>query len=142
MVKNVRFLWSDLTVTVCFAPSRYSLQTWNADTIAMTVKSDHKNLTFFTTTKVLTRRQARWAETLAQYDFRIEHSKGTENSQADAFLSFVSIQPVLLIWCRVHSLVVCSKRRLGCSLSLCSVRFCNRIVSRRSHAHRDGQVRP
>lgn len=50
----------------------------------VTVKSDHKNLTFFTTTKVLTRRQARWAETLAQYDFRIEHCKGTENSQADA----------------------------------------------------------
>jgi transposase InsO family protein len=50
----------------------------------VTVKSDHKNLTFFTTTKVLTRRQARWAETLAQYDFKIEHCKGTENSQADA----------------------------------------------------------
>ena len=50
----------------------------------VTVRTDHKNLTFFTTTKVLTRRQARWAETLAQYDFRIEHCKGTENSQADA----------------------------------------------------------
>jgi transposase InsO family protein len=50
----------------------------------VTVRSDHKNLTFFTTTKVLTRRQARWAETLAQYDYKIEHCKGTENSQADA----------------------------------------------------------
>jgi hypothetical protein len=28
------------------------------------VKTDHKNLTFFLTTKELTRRQARWAETL------------------------------------------------------------------------------
>jgi hypothetical protein len=28
------------------------------------MKIDHKNLTFFTTTKELTRRQARWAETL------------------------------------------------------------------------------
>jgi hypothetical protein len=28
------------------------------------VKTDHKNLTFFTTTKELTRRQARWAKTL------------------------------------------------------------------------------
>ena len=48
------------------------------------VKSDHKNLTFFTTTKELTRRQARWAETLSQYDYRIEHCDGRANSQADA----------------------------------------------------------
>jgi hypothetical protein len=48
------------------------------------VKSDHKNLTFFTSTKELTRRQARWAETLARYDYRIEHCPGTANSQADA----------------------------------------------------------
>ncbi|KAJ5919015.1 Retrotransposon polyprotein [Penicillium verhagenii] len=48
------------------------------------VKSDHMNLTFFTTTKTLTRRQARWAETLSQYDYRIEHCEGRTNSQADA----------------------------------------------------------
>lgn len=48
------------------------------------VRSDHKNLTFFTTTKELTRRQARWAETLSQYDYRIEHCDGRANSQADA----------------------------------------------------------
>lgn len=48
------------------------------------VKTDHKNLTYFTTTKELTRRQARWSEVLSQYDFKIVHCKGTENSQADA----------------------------------------------------------
>lgn len=48
------------------------------------VISDHKNLTYFTTTKVLTRRQARWAEILANYDFVIKHCKGNENGQADA----------------------------------------------------------
>ncbi|KAI9038427.1 reverse transcriptase/ribonuclease H family protein [Aspergillus affinis] len=48
------------------------------------VKTDYKNLTFFTTTKELTRRQARWSEKLSQFDFRIEHCKGTENGQADA----------------------------------------------------------
>lgn len=50
----------------------------------VTVRTDHHNLTFFTTTKKLTRRQARWAETLAQYDFKIVHCKGTENAVADA----------------------------------------------------------
>jgi hypothetical protein len=48
------------------------------------MKTDHKNLTFFMTTKELTRRQARWAETLLQFDFKIVHCKGTENGQADA----------------------------------------------------------
>lgn len=50
----------------------------------VTVRTDHHNLTFFTTTKKLTRRQARWAETLSQYDFRIVQCKGTENAVADA----------------------------------------------------------
>jgi transposase InsO family protein len=48
------------------------------------VKTDHKNLTYFTTTKELTRRQARWSEILSQYDFRIIHCSGPENGQADA----------------------------------------------------------
>jgi transposase InsO family protein len=48
------------------------------------VRTDHKNLTYFTTTKELNRRQIRWAETLATYNFRISYVKGTENARADA----------------------------------------------------------
>jgi hypothetical protein len=48
------------------------------------VKSDHKNLRNFMTTKELNARQARWAEELAMYDFKIEHIKGKENKVADA----------------------------------------------------------
>lgn len=50
----------------------------------VTVYTDHKNLLYFTTTKVLNRRQVRWAETLATYNFRILYRKGSENTQADA----------------------------------------------------------
>jgi hypothetical protein len=64
---------------------------------------DHKNLTFFTTTKELTRRQARWAEILSQFDFKIVHCKGTENGQADALsrrldyeIQGKTIEPVIL----------------------------------------------
>ncbi|KAE8553813.1 hypothetical protein EYB25_002351 [Talaromyces marneffei] len=46
--------------------------------------TDHKNLTYFTTTKVLTRRQARWSELLGNYWFTIEHCKGKDNERADA----------------------------------------------------------
>lgn len=38
----------------------------------------------FTTTKELNRRQVRWAETLAMYNFVISYVKGSENGRADA----------------------------------------------------------
>jgi hypothetical protein len=43
------------------------------------IQCDHKNLVYFQTTKVLSRRQARWAEILSAYDFTIEHLDGTKN---------------------------------------------------------------
>ena len=48
------------------------------------VKTDHKNLTGFLTTKELNRRQVRWVEILAEYYFEIEHVKGIDNARADA----------------------------------------------------------
>jgi hypothetical protein len=48
------------------------------------VRSDHKNLRYFLTTKELSDRQARWYEKLCQYNFRIEHCKGKDNVVADA----------------------------------------------------------
>ena len=35
------------------------------------------------TTKVLNARQARWAETLAPFNFRIEYTPGKSNERAD-----------------------------------------------------------
>ena len=46
--------------------------------------SDHQNLEYFTTTKVLNRRQARWAQELAGINFRIYYRPGTQNGKPDA----------------------------------------------------------
>jgi RNase H-like domain found in reverse transcriptase/Reverse transcriptase (RNA-dependent DNA polymerase)/Integrase zinc binding domain/Chromo (CHRromatin Organisation MOdifier) domain/Integrase core domain len=43
------------------------------------VRCDHKNLEYFQTTKLLSRRQARWAEILSAYDFEIEYLEGKRN---------------------------------------------------------------
>jgi len=43
------------------------------------VRSDHKNLEAFMTTKILNRRQARWAEILSGYDFVLDHIPGSRN---------------------------------------------------------------
>jgi len=45
--------------------------------------SDHQNLEYFMTTKVLNRRQARWAQELAGIDFRIYYRPGTQNGKRD-----------------------------------------------------------
>ena len=48
------------------------------------VFSDHQNLEYFATTKVLNRRQARWAQELDGIDFRIYYRPGTQNGKPDA----------------------------------------------------------
>ena len=53
-------------------------------TTPVQVYTDHKNLLYWTTTKVLNRRQVRWSETLASCNFQIHHVRGTENGRADA----------------------------------------------------------
>jgi len=43
------------------------------------IQCDHKNLEYFQSSKVLSRRQARWTEILSSYDFIIEHLEGKKN---------------------------------------------------------------
>ena len=47
------------------------------------VLTDHKALEYFMTTKQLTRRQARWAEFLSQFNFKITYRPGARNTKAD-----------------------------------------------------------
>ena len=50
----------------------------------ITIYLDHYNLLWFTETKVYNRRQARWAEKLAKYDFVIHFRPGTQGGKPDA----------------------------------------------------------
>ena len=43
------------------------------------IVSDHKALEYFMTTKALTGRQARWAETLSRFNFMIMYKPGSQN---------------------------------------------------------------
>jgi hypothetical protein len=45
----------------------------------VSIQCDHKNLEYFQTSKVLSRREARWSEVLSAYDFVIEHLEGSKN---------------------------------------------------------------
>src|SRR5436309_7074640 len=48
------------------------------------VLSDHKNLEYFMTTKLLSRRQARWSEFLSRFNFRIIYRTGKASTKPDA----------------------------------------------------------
>ena len=53
-------------------------------TVPVTVYSDHKNLEYWTASRILTRRQARWNELLSGYNFVIAYRKGTSMGKPDA----------------------------------------------------------
>ena len=48
------------------------------------VLSDHKNLEYFMSTKLLNRRQARWSEFLSRFDFKIVYRPGKAGAKPDA----------------------------------------------------------
>jgi hypothetical protein len=48
------------------------------------VLSDHKNLEYFMSTKLLNRRQTRWAEYLSRFNFKIIYRPGKAGGKPDA----------------------------------------------------------
>lgn len=62
------------------------LKEWESDLRSVRrflVITDHKNLTYFTTTKKLNERQIRWQEYLSQFNFHIEYRPGKEGTLPD-----------------------------------------------------------
>ena len=65
-----------LAIVEIFKVWRYYLLGVHVTVIVLT---DHNNLKYFMTTKALNPRQARWAETLAQFNFEIRYRTGKSN---------------------------------------------------------------
>lgn len=71
-----------LAIIRCFEEWKPELMSASPET-PIQVLTDHKALEYFMTTKQLTRRQARWAEELSQFNFKIMYRPGAKNSKAD-----------------------------------------------------------
>ena len=69
-----------------------ALKKWKYDLIGSPfyVYTDHKTLLNFGTQKDLSRRQARWMETLSIYDCKFVYVKGQDNTMADALSRYPS----------------------------------------------------
>src|SRR6266404_722412 len=63
----------------------------SAKTIDMV--TDHKNLEYFTTTKKLTRQQARWSKFLSQFNLRIHFCPGRLGTKLDALAHRLDVHP-------------------------------------------------
>lgn len=76
------------------------LETWKADLectdIPIKIFTDHKSLEYFMETKKLTRRQVRWANTLADYNFKIIYTTAKKNQKADALTRMAGSTPTSL----------------------------------------------
>ena len=57
------------------------------------VVTDHKNLEYFSTTKVLSRRQARWSEFLSQFNLVIRFRPGKLGAKPDALTRRWDVYP-------------------------------------------------
>ena len=57
------------------------------------VWTDHKNLEYFTTSKVLSRRQARWSERLSESNFVVKYRPGDKNGKPDALSRRWDLRP-------------------------------------------------
>ena len=70
-----------MAIVCCFEEWRPELE---GSAFPISVISDHKNLEYFSSTKQLSRRQARWSEFLSRFDFKIVYRPGKAGGKPDA----------------------------------------------------------
>jgi len=70
-----------VVIVICFQEWRHFLIGAPEEIVVFT---DHNNLEYFNTTKLLNRREARWAEILSQFNFKMVNHPGEKNGKADA----------------------------------------------------------
>ncbi len=57
------------------------LEQWDSESRSVpefTVLSDHRNLLYFTIRRLLSERQARWADAMSRYNFKIKYRPGRQ----------------------------------------------------------------
>ena len=79
-----------LAIVECFCLWRHYLE---GSKYTIQVFTDHNNLQYFTTTKQLSRRQARWSECLASFDFVINYRPGRLGAKPDAITRRPDVYP-------------------------------------------------
>ena len=90
-----------LAIVECFRLWRHYLE---GSKYTIQVFTDHNNLQYFTTTKQLSRRQARWSERFASFDFVINYRPGRLGAKPDAITRRPDVYPKKTFQDSVNSL--------------------------------------
>ncbi|KAH0615168.1 uncharacterized protein H6S33_000804 [Morchella sextelata] len=105
-----------LAIIRCFEEWRHRLE---GAQFPIEVLSDHRNLEYFMTTKLLNRRQARWSEFLSRFDFVIQFRPGKQGTKPDALTRRSDDLPKEGDERLTHqSQVILKRKNLGTKLSL------------------------
>ena len=79
---NAAFFWPMIVaIVLAFQEWIDQLKSYKQQILVWT---DHKYLEYFTTFKVLSRRQARWSELLAEFNFMVRYRPGNKNGKHDS----------------------------------------------------------
>ena len=79
-----------VAIVLAFKEWEYLLKSCQQKIVVWT---DHENLEYFTSSKVLTRRQARWSEFLSEFDFIVKYRPGDKNGKPDALSRHWDLRP-------------------------------------------------
>ena len=79
-----------LAIHACFKEWRCYLE---GSAVPVEVVTDHKTLEYFSTSKVLTRRQARWSEFLSGFNFLVKYRPGRLGGKPDALTRRSDLYP-------------------------------------------------
>ena len=79
-----------VAIVLAFKEWEYLLKSCQQKIVVWT---DHKNLEYFTSSKVLTRRQARWYEFLSEFYFVVKYRPGDKNGKPDALSRRWDLRP-------------------------------------------------
>lgn len=124
-----------LAIYTCFKEWRHFLQ---GAKHRVTVFCDHRNLVWFTTSKQLSQRQARWGLFFTDFDFVITYRPGPRNRQADA----LSRKGEYSTSAKSHNFTVLLKDRLQLqALAIGGTsEFMDMVAEDTKHANSDGTL--
>ncbi|GAA5977503.1 hypothetical protein JCM11641_000983 [Rhodosporidiobolus odoratus] len=110
-----------------------ALKAWRIDLLGVRfrVLTDHDTLKHFQTQATLSKRQARWTEVLADYDFELSYIPGKQNAVADSLsrFSLAKSEEDVLAVCGISAVSLSHKFTTELSTSYVDDPFCSQVVN-------------
>ncbi|GAA5826736.1 hypothetical protein JCM11251_002874 [Rhodosporidiobolus azoricus] len=108
-----------------------ALKAWRIDLLGVRfrVLTDHDTLKHFQMQATLSKRQARWTETLADYDYKLSYIPGKQNAVADSMsrFSFPKTDEVMAV-CRISSASLSNTFLKRLSGGYAEDSFCSQVI--------------